>query len=92
MPEFSSDVLREKCRGRLRTNEEQKPYITGLIERGYLRKLPEDKKNKGKDGRPMAARYRINPLLYKAVLGKKDSVVTKLHPEIPKTLEPAVVS
>lgn len=92
VPEFSSDVLREKCRGRLRTNEEQKPYITGLIERGYLRKLPEDKKNKGKDGRPMAARYRINPLLYKAVLGKKDSVVTKLHPEIPKTLEPAVVS
>ena len=64
VPEFSSDVLREKCRGRLRTNEEQKPYITGLIERGYLRKLPEDKKNKGKDGRPMAARYRINPLLY----------------------------
>ena len=92
VPEFSSDVLREKCRGRLRTNEEQKPYITGLIERGYLRELPEDKKNKGKDGRPMAARYRINPLLYKAVLGKKDSVVTKLHPEIPKTLEPAVVS
>ncbi|ALU13265.1 hypothetical protein ACH52_0434 [Eubacterium limosum] len=92
VPEFSSDVLREKCRGRLRTNEEQKPYITGLIERGYLRKLPEDKKNKGKDGRPMAARYRINPLLYKAVLGKKDSVVTKLHPEIPKTLEPAAVS
>jgi len=40
----------------------------------------------------MAARYRINPLLYKAVLGKKDSVVTKLHPEIPKTLEPAAVS
>lgn len=92
VPEFSSDVLREKCRGRLRTNEEQKPYITGLIERGYLRELPEDKKNKGKDGRPMAARYRINPLLYKAVLGKKDSVVTKLHPEIPKTLEPAAVS
>ena len=92
VPEFSSDVLREKCRGRLRTYEEQKPYITGLIERGYLRELPEDKKNKGKDGRPMAARYRINPLLYKAVLGKKDSVVTKLHPEIPKTLEPAVVS
>ena len=92
VPEFSSDVLREKCRGRLRTNEEQKPYITGLIERGYLRKLPEDKKIKGKDGRPKAARYRINPLLYKAVLGKKDSVVTKLHPEIPKTLEPAVVS
>ncbi len=92
VPEFSSDVLREKCRGRLRTNEEQKPYITGLIERGYLREMPEDKKNKGKDGRPMAARYRINPLLYKAVLGKKDSVVTKLHPEIPKTLEPAVVS
>lgn len=92
VPEFSSDVLREKCRGRLRTNEEQKPYITGLIERGYLRELPEDKKNKGKDGRPKAARYRINPLLYKAVLGKKDSVVTKLHPEIPKTLEPAAVS
>lgn len=31
-------------------------------------------------------------ILYKAVLGKKDSVVTKLHPEIPKTLEPAAVS
>lgn len=89
VPEFSSDVLREKCRGRLRTNEEQKPYIMGLIERGYLRELPVDKNNKGKDGRPKAARYRINPLLYKAVLGKKDSVVTKQHPEIPKTLEPA---
>ncbi len=88
MPEFSSDVLREKCRGRLRTNEEQKPYIMGLIERGYLRELPEDKNNKGKDGRPKAARYRINPLLYKAILPKKDSTVTKLHPEIPKSGEP----
>lgn len=84
-PVVPHDVLRESCRGRLRTNEEQRPYIGGLIERGYLRELPADKKEKGKDGRPRAVRYGINPLLYDEVLGKKDSVVTKLHPEIPKT-------
>ncbi len=83
-PVVPHDVLRESCRGRLRTNEEQRPYIGGLIEKGYLRELPADKKEKGKDGRPRAVRYGINPLLYDEVLGKKDSVVTKLHPEIPK--------
>lgn len=51
-PVVPHDVLRESCRGRLRTNEEQRPYIGGLIEKGYLRELPADKKEKGKDGRP----------------------------------------
>ena len=79
------DVLRESCRGRLRTNEEQRPYICGLIERGYLRVLPEEEATAGKSGRPRSVRYGINPLLQDEVLGKDASVVTELHPEIPKT-------
>ena len=79
------DVLRESCRGRLRTNEEQRPYICGLIERGYLRVLPEEEATAGKSGRPRAVRYGINPLLQDEVLGKDALVVTELHPEIPKT-------
>lgn len=79
------DVLRESCRGRLRTNEEQRPYISGLIERGYLRVLPEEEATAGKNGRPKALRYGINPLLRDEVLDENASVVTELHPEIPKT-------
>lgn len=79
------DVLRERCRGRLRTNEEQRPYISGLIERGYLRVLPEEEATAGKNGRPKALRYGINPLLRDEVLDENASVVTELHPEIPKT-------
>lgn len=89
------DLLRESCRGRLRTNEELRPYISGLIERGYLRALPADTavtKEEKKGGRPKAVRYGINPLLYNEVLGKNDSVVTELYPEIPEKAEKEAVA
>lgn len=89
LPKFEHSVLREKCRGRLRKNDDLDPFVAQLVQYGYLC-VAAPKREIGDIGRPKSKCYIIHPEL-KAEWEKYKNTSEK-DPEIPIIAEEALVS